>query len=330
MVIPTKNKFKHDQGNQVYIKQVVVNGETYTISVPETEWNVYSRKKINNLLKNEDVLNMSLPYGAKLVKVSDVEMSDIICPFCKCEFSRIDSRNRHMEVCKSKNAQNIRIYDSSTNDSSTNDSSTNDSSTNDSSTNDSSTNDNSNHNNDSSSNHHNKTTNITMNNCKINPFGEESMDWLTETLIKRLFTMTSKLDALETYISSKHFNEHYPENQNIRIYKSKDREKFIQAYSKKGKWSLKKTKEIIELLGNEFESFMVNTLLDGAFLDSYDQIRRSIIEQYRQTRSYENSRIHTNEIWGNMTNLITVLGEEKVKEILVFLLERKKMEEEQD
>ena len=86
--------------------------------------------------------------------------------------------------------------------------------------------------------------NITINNTlvQICDFGKENEKWLTKDLLQLLFL--DRKDAVKKLIKSKHFNEAFPENQNIRLDNKNNLNKRLQVYSR-GKWRVRETRPVL-------------------------------------------------------------------------------------
>lgn len=91
---------------------------------------------------------------------------------------------------------------------------------------------------------HNQMNNVTQtNNVNLNNYGSENLDMLTDKFMKKMVTFP--YTAIPKLIKKIHFNENYPENQNIRMLNKKDGKLQIL---QKDKWTYVDKKEHISQL----------------------------------------------------------------------------------
>lgn len=98
-------------------------------------------------------------------------------------------------------------------------------------------------------NSHNKTVNIIINN-----YGEENTDYITEKTIKKLINKPGS--AIQKLLKLIHFNEKYPENQNLKITNIHD--PYIHIYDD-GNWKIKKKGKVIDdIIVDKFDMIDIN------------------------------------------------------------------------
>ena len=98
-------------------------------------------------------------------------------------------------------------------------------------------------------NSHNKTVNIIINN-----YGEENTDYITEKTIKKLINKPGS--AIQKLLKLIHFNEKYPENQNLKITNIHD--PYIHIYAE-GNWKIKKKGKVIDdIIVDKFDMIDIN------------------------------------------------------------------------
>lgn len=258
MIIPSYKRFKRNE-NSEYVKRFNVHTETYDIYVPVSEWTEVSRKAMNRLIMNDNVLKMSLPYSARIEMVNVNDTDNTSCPHCNKPLSDFKGKQRHINICKMKNVSNHRIVSTTSGIGTTN--------------------------------VNNVTNNNTQNNIhfnfhgdvKINPFGKENNNWITNSLLRLL--AGPKYETIQHIIEEKHFNKKHPENQNIRMHNEDHLDKFVQVYTQDEIWKLKDTNKILYSICTDIADLMGN-VIEGEYLDDYDTDCRKTIEQFRNTNYY--------------------------------------------
>jgi predicted house-cleaning noncanonical NTP pyrophosphatase (MazG superfamily) len=287
MLLPSLKRFVLNKTTQEYQKSFIYNNETYCISVPVSEWSRTVRLKINRILKKDNILIRVLPYSAKITKLTNDTVSENQCPNCECTFINYDNLRKHEARC---GLQNIRIYNNITH-------------------------------NDNSINIHNHY----HDKVEVNQFGKENMEWITDNVLRHL--THPRLEAIKYIIASKHFNDNFPENQNIRLNTKKDIKHRIQVF-KRGKWRLSNTKHILITLCMDMAD-LVFSALDGCYADDYEDKVKSVIETFRSSEFYGRIQPKLNELWGNINNIIDDEKEEDLMDILTFLLLDKRLQDDQ-
>ena len=106
----------------------------------------------------------------------------------------------------------------------------------------------------------NNTQNNTQNNVQLNNFGQENLDMLTDKYMRKMIIYP--YSAIPKMIKKIHFNDQFPENQNIRILNKKDNKLQIR---NNNKWEYVNKKEALESLIND-----KNYQLDKYFEENRD------------------------------------------------------------
>ena len=106
----------------------------------------------------------------------------------------------------------------------------------------------------------NNTQNNTQNNVQLNNFGQENLDMLTDKYMRKMIIYP--YSAIPKMIKKIHFNDQFPENQNIRILNKKDNKLQIR---NNNKWEYVNKKEAFESLIND-----KNYQLDKYFEENRD------------------------------------------------------------
>jgi polyhydroxyalkanoate synthesis regulator phasin len=225
-------------------------------------------------------------------KLSQNNAKKYTCEFCKKNYSRIDSLNRHKKnFCKEKNKiydqvellikemtiikkdkqieQLIKQLENVS----------------------------------SKPNINRGTINNANNQCNIiiNNFGEEQIKYISDKTFKKL--LSTPISAIPKLIELKHFNPAHPENHNIRITNIHD--KYAKIY-KDRKWLTQHKKDVIqELVDNGFADF-------EEFRDLNDeQITQKIREKYKKMeQNYSNNLEKLKE----KTLITTINGSDKIIE----------------
>jgi hypothetical protein len=147
------------------------------------------------------------------------------------------------------------------------------------------------------------TINNANNQCNIiiNNFGEEQIKYISDKTFKKL--LSTPISAIPKLIELKHFNPAHPENHNIRITNIHD--KYAKIY-KDRKWLTQHKKDVIqELVDNGFADF-------EEFRDLNDeQITQKIREKYKKMeQNYSNNLEKLKE----KTLITTINGSDKIIE----------------
>jgi hypothetical protein len=122
-------------------------------------------------------------------------------------------------------------------------------------------------------------------NNKINDFGEEKLDYITEKIYKKLLAYPSS--SIPRLIKKIHFNPNYPENHNVRI---RDKKLKFAEVRENNEWKLRHKKAVLDDLvdfgyitleeykdSNELD----NLILQGfnKMLDNYNNSKKKIISE---------------------------------------------------
>jgi len=140
----------------------------------------------------------------------------------------------------------------------------------------------------------------TTNNIQINNYGSENIDYITDTVFKKL--LQKPMSAITRLIELKHFHPKHPENHNVKITNIHD--KYAKIYQDK-KWLIKHKKDVLEdLVENGYADF-------EEFKDlNEDELAEKIKEKYLlMHKSYNNNF----EKICNKSEL-TIINESKNKE----------------
>ena len=135
-------------------------------------------------------------------------------------------------------------------------------------------------------NSHNKTLNIIINN-----YGEENIDYITEKTIKKLIDKPGS--AIQKLLKLIHFNEKYPENQNLKITNIHD--PYIHIYDN-GDWKIKKKGKVIDdIITNKFELIDIN-------LDSEEELLEKKKKLEEKINNREKDKFIINEVTETIIN----------------------------
>ena len=119
-------------------------------------------------------------------------------------------------------------------------------------------------------NSNNKTVNIIINN-----YGEENIEFIDEKMIKKLIKKPGS--AIQKLLKIIHFNEKYPENQNLKITNIHD--PYIHVYDKG--WKIKKKGQVIdEIIVDKFDIIHSNLDSEDEITENYkNKIEQKIIDK---------------------------------------------------
>jgi hypothetical protein len=264
MFIPSLKRFEYNNESERYEKRYVIGDGLYRISISKDKWNNSNRQVINKWLKQHPDLKSTFPYGyirqEQGINIYDVKNNG--CEFCGKKCSDFKGKKRHMKNCKHKDTvkeeppsdivplENTRIQQGG------------------------------------NIIHNNNNNNITINNntyVQICDFGNENQKWLTKDLLKCLYL--DRKSAVKHLIRNRHFNDRFPENQNIRIDNKNNMNKRLQVYSK-GKWRVRETKPVIDLAfinTHEIISDLLN--IDEPPFD--DDHQSQVIKEFQSTDKFQ-------------------------------------------
>ena len=272
MFVPSLKRFTLDSSTNHYVKRFVFKDKPYDIHIPNTEWNTTNRRKVERFLKRDNIFSIPPPCNSFITVVENECIENNQCDLCKKVFSRFSSKVRHQQNCKLKGITNIRTY---------NDNSTNiDNST---------TNNITNHNN----------INIYCNSINdLRDFGKEDTEWLTADVLQQL--ILPKMEAIQKMIASKHFNDKFPQNQNVRLNSAGNIKNSVHI-RKNGKWMVALTDEILNTLYDNL-SEVILTALTGDFMDDFDEYEREAFAEFHGSEIYKKFRQLLKYKWEDMTS----------------------------
>jgi polyhydroxyalkanoate synthesis regulator phasin len=147
------------------------------------------------------------------------------------------------------------------------------------------------------------TINNANNQCNIiiNNFGEEKIEYITDKAFKKL--LSTPISAIPKLIELKHFNPDHPENHNVKITNIHD--KYAKIYKDK-KWLTQHKKDVIqELVDNGFADFEEFRDLND------DQITQKIREKYKKMEENYNNNL---EKLQERSLLVSINGTDKVNQ----------------
>ena len=279
--VPSLKKFEYNEQTDSYEKRIIYNNKVYRTIISNSTWDTKTRQKINYWFKiNDNPINIVFPYG--IIKYeNNVNMEDVInnsCEFCGRKMKNLKNKRNHMSKCKHKDITkidntdtlyNIREPHGIINNNITN---------------------------------NNITNNITINNTVVQlcDFGKENQKWLTQDLLQLLFL--DRKDAVKKLIKSKHFNEEFPENQNIRLDNKNNINKRLQVYSR-GKWRLRETKPIL----NDTFFHMCDIVSDVFTIDEPledDDHHTEVIKRFQSTTKFQSVYNRLRKKWDTFNDSV--------------------------
>lgn len=282
MFIHSLKKFEINPSNERYEKRVIFDNSVYIVSVCKDKWSSSTRRSINRWLKNNtNIEGISFPYGYiyKCIHVSVRSVKENLCEFCSIKCKSIQTKRRHMKSCKHKDTiperppdetnittlENTRVPHQTI---------------------------------------INNNNNITINNnIQICDFGNENQKWLTKDLLMCIYL--DRRAAVKHLIRSKHFNDKFPENQNIRLDNKSNINRRLQVFSK-GRWRVREAKPMIDLAfinTNEIISDLLNIEDDDD--TSYDDDHQTqVIRDFQSTDKFRNMYNRLLQKWENLGECI--------------------------
>lgn len=260
MFIPSSKRFEFNVEVQRYERRYIINDSIYLVSISNDKWNSEISKHVSKWIKKHKDCRGSFPYGI-IKNEKHINPYDVInngCEFCGKTFKTIKTKRYHMTKCKHKDAKKENTHDELVT-------------------------------------AHNvrepvHNTNITNNNITVNntylqicDYGKENQEWLTKDLLSSVFL--DRKTAVKNLIRNKHFNENFPENQNIRIDNKNNMNKRLQVFSR-GKWRVRETKPVIDLAfinTHEIISDLLN--IDEPPFD--DDHQAQVIKEFQSTDKFQ-------------------------------------------
>ena len=130
----------------------------------------------------------------------------------------------------------------------------------------------------------NNNTNIQQN-IILNNFGEENIEYLTDTFFKNLIK-NSPYEAIPKLIEKTHFNKNHPENTNMKITNRK--EPYIHIY-KNQKWLITDKKKTIQTLVDK-NFFTIDDKYETLVKRDLPKKKQEIYKEYRNKMEQENNK----------------------------------------
>ena len=264
MFIPSLKRFEMNECNDRYEKRFIINEKLYRFSISKDKWNKNMSKNVSNWIKRHQNMGCTFPYGY-ITKEDNVNINDVKengCEYCGKIYISLKNKRTHMKSCKHKDhipekppgetslttVENTRVSHQTI-----------------------------------INNNHNITIN---NNIQICDFGNENQKWLTKDLLMCVYL--DRKSAVKHLIRSKHFNDKFPENQNLRLDNKNNINRRLQVYSN-GRWRVREAKPMIDLAfinTNEIISDLLNTEDDDTSYD--DDHQTQVIKEFQNTDKFRN------------------------------------------
>jgi hypothetical protein len=263
MFIPSTKRFEMNPINNMLERRFIIQDNLFLVSIVTDKWEKDTGKKVSRWFNQHKNGTGTFPYG-KVQKVSGININDVIqnaCEFCGKKLRTLRTKRKHMENCKHKvnvvetkpseavTLQNTRIPIQNGGGHTTI-----------------------------------NNNNITINNTyvQICDFGNENQKWLTKDILKCLYL--DRKTAIKQLIRNRHFNDKFPENQNIRLDNKNNMNKRLQVFSK-GKWRVRETKPVIDLAFTNTHEIIVDLLnIDDPPYD--DDHQAQIIKEFQSTDKF--------------------------------------------
>ena len=275
MFVPSFKKFKLDSDTNHYVRRFMFEDNTYDIHIPKDQWTNANRKKIKRFLNKDNILSVASPCNSFITVVENDCTNNNQCEYCQKNFSLFSSKVRHQQTCKLKGVTNIRTYNDNSNNQTINNITNNDNSV---------------------TNNH---IHIHCNSINdIRDFGEEDTKWLTGDVLQQL--ILPKMEAIQRMIASKHFNDKFPQNQNVRLNSAGNIENSVHI-RKNGKWMVALTDEILSTLYNNLNEVIL-TALTGDFLEDFDEYEKEAFTEFHNSELYTKFKQLLKDKWEDMTS----------------------------
>lgn len=268
LFIPSHKKFELNENTQSYEKRAIYENRVYLVSIIKDEWTLNKSRIVYRWLHNhKNLISCTFPHGT-IVELKGVRPNDVLnngCEYCGKVLQNMRCKRKHMQSCRHK--ENVREMAPVEEQPITTTQQIN-----------------------NITNNNNNIT-ITNNNntiVQICDFGSENSKWITQEVLGCLYL--DKKTAVKALLRSRHFNDKFPENQNIRIDTRNTINKRLRIFNK-GKWRIRETKPVIELAivnAREVISDVLNQDEEPCFGDGHhaDMIRTfQGTERYRLARS---------------------------------------------
>lgn len=298
MFIPSIKKFDLNPETNHYEKRVIVDDVIFIISVPATLWNVSNRRAINRWLKSNPKLDGKFPYGT-ITKEDNITIHDVCeykCEYCSKELLNLTYKRKHMEKCSHRVLPDEEdtplvneVIRQTTINNTTNTTNTTNNTTNTTNNND-----------------------ITVN-IQINSFGKENPKWLTERVLGNVFR--DQVNGIASLIKAKHFNDAFPENQNIRIDTKNNLNNYVQLYEN-GRWRIKQTKPTLDTLLIHSQDMITSIIDTNNMLDEDNEeeaYHAKLIKDFQETDHFKDNKDRLDRKWANVSDILTNRGPEYKK-----------------
>jgi hypothetical protein len=261
MFIPSLKKFELNTENNMYEKRFIISNKVYVCSITGTSWNQNTNKQVIKWIHKHPDVKSTFPYGVlrNEIHINIDDVLDNCCEFCGKKLLSFKNKRKHMKICNHNSKTDItkveNIREPSTKDSSITNITNN--------------------------------NNITINNnntyVQICDYGNENQKWLTKDVLRCLFL--DRKQAVKHLIRNRHFNDRFPENQNIRIDNKNNINKRLQVFSK-GRWRVRDTKPVIDLAFINTHEIISDLL--NVDEPSYDDDHQSqVIKEFQSTDKFQ-------------------------------------------
>jgi hypothetical protein len=173
-------------------------------------------------------------------------------------------------------------------------------------------------------------TTINIQNIQLRDFGDENPKWFNASFLDSLMYNIQK--AIPRMMKEKHFNDDFPENQNIRIHKERDMKKRLQVF-KNGRWNIKDGQKVFYDVIIQLYEIISDALSPEIYLEGEKgEINREVLKAMRQERFQEKiSRIRP--IWEEFEEKMKIQDTKTIESLwddLKTLLLDKQLELEQE
>jgi len=281
MFIPSLKRFELNDSNNRYEKRFILNDKLYRFSISTDKWNKNMSKNVSNWIKRHTNIGCTFPYGY-IIKEDRININDVKengCEFCGKIYISLKNKRNHMKTCKHKDTipekppeetsittlENTRVPHQTI---------------------------------------INNNNNITINNnIQICDFGNENQKWLTKDLLMCIYL--DRRAAVKHLIRSKHFNDKFPENQNIRLDNKSNINRRLQVFSN-GRWRVREAKPMIDFAcinTNEIISDLLNIEDDDD--TSYDDDHQTqVIREFQNTDKFRNTHRRLMRKWESLGECI--------------------------
>lgn len=301
MFIPNTKRFELNESTNHYERRYVLNTEVYLISIDKDKWKHTLYRTISRWFKEHPTLDAKFPYGT-ITKVDNISKDDVVshrCEYCSKVLSCFRSKKRHMIKCTYKDDVSATTDISATpvtelaNERTV---------------------------------VNNTTNNITNNNgitvnIQINSFGKENPRWLNERTLGHVFQ--DQVKGIASLIKAKHFNDEFPENQNIRLDTKNNMNMFLQVYQQ-GRWRVRQAKPVLESLLLSTQD-LITDIIDtehesdnsgDSDNDDDEQYQNKIIKEFQETEYFKDRKPRLDQKWSNVQDILSNKGKDYKKIML--------------